>query len=182
MKSITQWGALLLFIITLWVSTPLQALSSMSSSALSISTSSVVISNGLIGIGTPTPQYTIDVYGDFRASGNTAANRGTVYSAIVTVNGTVDWSAGPFQRVVIGKGGSSVTFIDPLGPCRLLLIIQRTGAGVASFSDVIWPYAVVPSMATSETAGGTIANPVYDILGLYYDGTNYYGEVSLNFR
>jgi hypothetical protein len=173
---------LILSVVMLFGATSINALSSMSASALSISTSSVVISNGLIGVGTPTPQYTLDVYGDFRVSSNITAGRGNIYSSIVTVNGTVDWSAGPYQRVVVGSGGVSVSFLDPSGPCTLWLIIQRTGAGVASFPDVIWINAITPSLATSESAGGTISNPIYDILELYYDGTNYYGAVYLNFK
>lgn len=154
----------------------------MSNAALGVNNSSVIVTGGKIGVGTPTPQYTLDVRGNFLVTVN-ASGTGNVYSTMnYVVGSTVDWSVSPYQEVTVGNGGLSVTFVDPAGPCGLLLVIKRTGTGVAAFPSVLWQNATPLSMSHSETAGGTIAAPVYDLLGLYYDGNKYYGEVNLEFK
>lgn len=188
MKNKILWIFLANLIFFTALNVPANALTTMGSAGLSVATSTVVVQGKKIGVGTPTPQYTVEIRGDFQTSANVIVPRGGIYSRIVTVNGTVNWSESPYQRVVIGNGGLSVKFSAPPGPCGLLLIIQRTGSGVIAFPDVIWSNpgfqtAPVPSsLNISASAGGTFAAPVYDILGVYYDGVNYYGQINVGFR
>ena len=164
------------------IAPPVMGVTTMGKASLGVNNSSVVVTGGKIGVGTPTPQYTLDVRGDFRVGGN-GVDRGNVYSTMnYVVGSTVDWSVAPYQQVTCGNGGLSATFGNPAGPCGLLLVIKRTGNGVASFPSVFWQGGITPSFVHSETAGGSTTTPIYDILGFYFDGVNYYGEVNLDFK
>ena len=154
----------------------------MSNAALGVNNSSVIVTGGKIGVGTPTPQDTLDVRGNFLVTVNDSGF-GNVYSTMnYVVGSTVDWSVAPYQQVTCGNGGLSATFGNPAGPCGLLLVIKRTGNGVASFPSVFWQGGITPTFVHSETAGGSTTTPIYDILGFYFDGVNYYGEVNLDFK
>jgi len=175
MNKISRYFWIFVVIGCFGVAPPVMGLTTMGNASLKI-TDLIVIKDGKIGVGTPTPQYTLDVRGDFYVSGN-------MYSTMnYVVGSTVDWSVAPYQQVTCGNGGLSATFVNPAGPCGLLLVIKRTGNGVASFPSVFWQGGNAPSFVHSETAEGTTTNPIYDILGLYFDGVNYYGEVNLDFK
>ena len=55
-----------------------------------------------------------------------------------------------------------------------MVIITHSGSGTLTFSGVKWPGGVAP---TFNTASGKI-----DIVSFYWDGTNYYGMGSVDFR
>jgi hypothetical protein len=184
MKQLKRYLGLLIlgFVVSVGLAHSVLGVTTMSKTALGVNNSSVLVTNGKIGVGTPTPTYTLDVRGNFLVTVN-AAGAGNIYSTMnYVVGGTVDWSVAPYQEVSVGNGGLSVSFVNPSGPCGLLLVIKRTGTGVVTFPSVLWQGAVAPSMAHSEQAAGSSGLPVYDILGLYYDGVNYYGEVNLDFK
>jgi hypothetical protein len=88
---------------------------------------------------------------------------------------SVDWTKKNKQSITLSATGT-VTFTDPAGPTSLLLKVVQdaTGNRVITWpSSVKWVQGVVPSLST----GG---NSV-DIVGIYFDGTNYYGNISHNF-
>jgi len=71
----------------------------------------------------------------------------------------------------------TVTFSDdPLGPTSLLLRILHAGAGPFTITwptNMKWPNGTAPTLSAGD---GKI-----DIIAMYFDGTDYYGNVSLNF-
>jgi hypothetical protein len=86
-----------------------------------------------------------------------------------------------FQRVTVGNTNLTISFKPPKGPTGLLLIIKRTGVGVATISGALWPGGIAPSFNASEVAAGTRA-PVIDMVGFTFDGANYYGNANMDFR
>jgi len=88
---------------------------------------------------------------------------------------SVDWTKKNKQSITLSSSGT-VVFIDPQGPTSLLLKVVQDGTGnrvITWPSSVKWVQGVVPSLST----GG---NSV-DIVGVYFDGTYYYGNISHNF-
>jgi hypothetical protein len=84
---------------------------------------------------------------------------------------TVNWNNGNKQNLTL-TDNCTITFTAPPGPCNLLLKAVNFGAFTPTFSPVPkWPGGTPPTW----TASGT------DILALYYDGTNYYGQASIAF-
>jgi len=84
---------------------------------------------------------------------------------------TIDWSAGHRHKSTL-TGNCTYTFIAPSGVCSLVLKVVQDGTGSRTVSwpaSVKWGSGTPPTLTT--TAGAT------DIVGLYYDGTNYYGAV-----
>jgi hypothetical protein len=87
----------------------------------------------------------------------------------------IDWTKKNKQSITLSSTGT-VTFTDPSGPTSLLLkVIQdSTGSRVITWpSSVKWVQGVVPTLSTG---GNSI-----DIVGLYFDGTDYYSNISHNF-
>ena len=74
-------------------------------------------------------------------------------------------------------GSPTVTFSDnPGGPTGLLIRITHSGADAHVITwpvNVKWPAGAIPLLSTGD---GKI-----DIITFYFDGTDYYGNVSLNF-
>lgn len=71
----------------------------------------------------------------------------------------------------------TVTFSDdPLGPTSLLIRIIHSGEDQHTITwpaNMKWPSGISPTLSQGD---GKI-----DIIALYFDGTNYYGNYSLNF-
>jgi len=93
-------------------------------------------------------------------------------------NYTLDWNNGNKQKITL-TGSFTLTFTDPAGPCNLILkVIQdATGSRIITWdagNNNKWAGGVAPVIST----GG---NDV-DIIAFYFDGTNYYGLASLDFR
>jgi hypothetical protein len=87
----------------------------------------------------------------------------------------IDWTKKNKQSITLSSTGTA-TFKDPAGATSLLLrVIQdATGNRVITWpSSVKWVQGVIPSLSTG---GNSI-----DIVAFYYDGTNYYGNISHNF-
>lgn len=87
----------------------------------------------------------------------------------------VDLTTGNKRKITL-TGSPTLTFTDPVGPTNLIF---RLVHGDAAVHTITWPATVKwPGGNTPTLSTGT--NKV-DIVALYFDGTNYYGNVSLNF-
>lgn len=84
---------------------------------------------------------------------------------------TIDWTAGNKQKSTV-TGDVTYTFTAPSGPANLVLKLVNGGS-----QTPVWPDSVkwVGGTEPSWTASGT------DIVAFYYDGTNYFGQASLDF-
>lgn len=91
------------------------------------------------------------------------------------VAATITWTNGQKQRLTL-TGNATLTFVNPPGPCNLMLKLIQDGTGNRNVSwpaSVRWRNGNPPNLTTP---GGSI-----DLIALYFDGTNYYGVSSLNF-
>jgi len=87
-----------------------------------------------------------------------------------------DMTKGNKMKVTLDDS-PTITFLDdPDGPSSLLVKVTHSGgaAHVVSWpATVKWPGGNAPTLSAGD---GKI-----DLIGFYFDGTNYYGNVSLNF-
>jgi hypothetical protein len=82
---------------------------------------------------------------------------------------TIDWTLGNKQKLT-NDADATVTFTPPSGPCNLILKIVH--AANATTYTPTWPN-------TCKTPGGTAptltqTSGAIDIIGIYYDGANYF--------
>ena len=88
---------------------------------------------------------------------------------------TIDWTLGN-KQVITMTDNCVLTFTNPSGPCNLLLRVVVGGSGSYSLThpgNVQWPGGLLPSISSSIGAK--------DLIGYYFDGTNYYATLSPNF-
>lgn len=87
---------------------------------------------------------------------------------------TIDWKKGNHQKVTM-TGNCTFTFTAPTKPCMLSLrfINDGTAGRTITLPAIKWPGGTAPTWTK-------LANAV-DILSLFYDGTNYYGQAGLAF-
>jgi len=84
---------------------------------------------------------------------------------------TIDWTAGNKHKSSLSEN-CTYTFTSPSGPANLILKLVNGGAFTPTWpATVLWVGGAEPSW----TASGT------DITAFYWDGTNYYGQASLDF-
>lgn len=98
---------------------------------------------------------------------NDAGNSGTSI--------TINWLNSNKQKVTL-TGNCTFTFTAPNGPCNLILQVRQDGTGSRTATwpaTVKWPSGSAPTLTTTASR--------MDLIGFYYDGTNYYGGSSLNF-
>jgi hypothetical protein len=89
---------------------------------------------------------------------------------------TINWKLGNRQRITLTGAPCVFTFTNPLSPAVLTLkLIQGSGGS----KTVTWPSSVKWVGRTAPTLTTTAA--YIDIVGMYFDGTNYYATASLNF-
>lgn len=119
--------------------------------------------------------------GDLNANSQDVDNAKTVTFIPEYDNGnsgtakTVDWNNAQKQKVTL-TGDCTFTFTAPLGPCNLVLklIQDATGSRAPTWpATVKWPVGGEPPWST--TAGKI------DILALYFDGTDYYGQAAVGY-
>lgn len=148
---------------------PLAAQSRLNINSLIVSKNALVVSNTRVGVSTENPLVKFDV----------AAN--TLYDKLVyfkptkissgSTSQTINWPSS--NHCILTKPGDvtvNLSFTAPAGPTRLTLLILHQGTGKIVFPATIkWPYGKVPT--TSVTNGKA------DLIGLYYDGTKYYGVI-----
>jgi len=88
---------------------------------------------------------------------------------------TIDWTYGNRQKVTL-TNNCTLTFTEPQAISGLLLKVVQDATGSRTItlpSEVKWPSGTVPTLTT--TAGHI------DLISLYYDGTNYFGQSSLDY-
>lgn len=88
---------------------------------------------------------------------------------------TIDWTKGNKQKSTL-TNNCTFTFVAPAGPCNLILKLVQDATGnrtVTWPASVIWPAKTAPTLSTGANA--------IDVIGIYYDGTNYFGIASLDF-
>lgn len=92
-------------------------------------------------------------------------------------NFTINLNNGQKQKVVLNNTGMVITLTAPPGPGHFQLrLIQDGSVGSRTVTwpgTVKWTNQTVPTLATAVDA--------YDIISLFYDGTNYSGVMSPNF-
>ncbi len=89
---------------------------------------------------------------------------------------TINWRVANKQKSTL-TGNVTFTFTAPYGPCNLVLKLVQDGTGsrkVTWPATVKWAIGTKPSLTTTPNA--------IDIVSFYYDGTNYYGLASFNFK
>ena len=88
---------------------------------------------------------------------------------------TIDWTTGNKQALTL-TNDCTLSFTAPRGCCSLTLRIIQGGVGghMITWPAMYWPGGLPPTL-TSEA--GSV-----DVVNLYYDGTNYYGEVINDFQ
>ncbi len=88
----------------------------------------------------------------------------------------INWRVERNKQKITLTDNVTFTFDDPQGPTSLLLRVIQDATGSRTITwpaTVKWPGGVAPNLSSGANA--------IDIVGLYYDGANYYGNVSLNF-
>ncbi len=91
---------------------------------------------------------------------------------------TIDWTSKQNHRVTITGVNLDITFTNPSGPCRLILVvIQGDGDDTVDWTneaDLKWPGGVAPTLSVGAAD--------VDIVSFYFDGTNYYGVANYDFQ
>lgn len=109
--------------------------------------------------------------------GNTSFQQfGTTLTPVGTTQ-TITFTDGNIQKLNVGSasGDVTVTLSAPvIGSYYKIFIIQG-----ATARDVIWPAAVLWPQAQKPILS-TVSGDV-DIINLYYDGTNYFGDWNLKY-
>lgn len=90
---------------------------------------------------------------------------------------TLDWNNGQKQKVTLTASTTSLTITAPPSVGNFQLKIIQGGAGNFGITwpgTVLWPNGQAPNL--TNAAGSE------DIVSFYWDGTNYYGVASLDFK
>jgi len=94
----------------------------------------------------------------------------------LTDSGTIalDWNNSNVQSVTLG-GNRTFTFANPLTGGRYLIVLKQDGTGsrTVTWPTIKWRGGTAPTLTT--TANKT------DLITIVYDGTDYFGDSSLNF-
>ncbi|MCX5792532.1 MAG: hypothetical protein NTY45_10045 [Elusimicrobia bacterium] len=119
--------------------------------------SGLIVSNGKVGIGTASPQHTLDVSGSMYSRRYSLTDAATI---------AVDWDNGNTQSVTIGAS-RTVTFADGRDGGKYILIIKQGGTGSYTITwpaTVRWPNGLAATLTT--TVGKT------DWIGFIYNGVD----------
>jgi hypothetical protein len=119
---------------------------------------------------------------DFSMDGNDLVDAKTVTFNTEYDNGnsgtskTIDWNNGQKQKLTL-TDDVTLTFTDftsGVANCVLRLVQDATGSRTVTFPiGVLWEGGTAPTLTTDANA--------VDIVSFYFDGSNYYGAVGLDF-
>ena len=94
----------------------------------------------------------------FNAIGNSGASK------------LIDWSGSKLIQSITISEATALTFTAPSSPGTTILIMTNGGAFAITWPTILWQGGVEPSW----TVAGV------DVVTFVYDGTNYYGAVSID--
>ena len=101
------------------------------------------------------------------------SNTTITYDSEYSTTSTIDWNNGNKQSITLTTD-TTLTFTNPSGPCNLILkVIQDSTGGW----DLTFPAEVKWEGGTAPDLTGDAGN-VVRIVSLYFDGTNYYAQIS----
>lgn len=149
---------------------------------LAVETNTFVVNatSNNVGIGTTTPDAELQINGDLLLVANGQYQQSFYTDAEVDDGNsgtadTIDWRLGNQHKSTL-TGNVTYTFTAPGGPTNLILkLIQDNGSNGATFPAAVkWPGGTACTLTT--TANGV------DLVGLYYDGTNYYAQCNNNYQ
>lgn len=113
-------------------------------------------------------------------SGDVKVTQHAYFGAVQTATGdgttTIDWGLGNKFYFTFGAANETFTFTAPDGTCNIVLVLKQdaTGSRTATWPvSVMWPAGTAPTLSTGAAA--------VDIICFFYDGTNYFGNTSLDF-
>lgn len=86
----------------------------------------------------------------------------------------LDWNNGNVQSVTLA-GNRTFTFANPITGGRYLIVLKQdaTGSRTITWPTIKWRGGTAPTLTT--TANKT------DLITIVWDGTDYFGDVSLNY-
>ncbi len=120
---------------------------------------------------TTTPTEKVNITGNLLVAGQYVSTK-----FALTDGGTIalDWNNGNVQSVTLG-GNRTFTFANPKTGGRYLLVIKQDGTGTRTLTwpTIKWRGGTAPTLTT--TASKT------DLITIVYDGTDYFGDSSLNY-
>ena len=105
--------------------------------------------------------------------GSLKSNKGIYYDEEVTATSSINWQNGNKQSLTL-TADTTLTFTDPAGPCNLVLKIVQDSTGgwnVTFPSNVKFENGVTVDL--SSDPGNSVR-----IVSLYFDGTDYYAQIS----
>jgi len=101
------------------------------------------------------------------------SNTTITFDTEVSATASIDWSQGNKQSITLTED-VTLTFTDPDGPCNLILKIVQDSVGGHNItwpSNVKWEGGNTPDLSSDEGNSVRIAS-------FYFDGTNYYGQIT----
>ncbi len=128
--------------------------------------SQAYINSGNVGIGTTSPSAKLHING--------AAAFVKVTHDAPGATETIDWTTSNKQEITLDTAATTITFTAPGAPCNVILMIKNT-----SSRTITWPATVKWAGGTAPTLSSGATD--IDIIGLYFDGTNYYAVASQDF-
>jgi hypothetical protein len=110
------------------------------------------------------------------AGANTVSFAGEIANTPAAGAVTVDWTAGQYQNITGNAATVTMTFVNPLGPCKVTLKLIQDASGSRAWAfpaGMKWSSATVPTWST-------VANRVDFAVG-YFDGTTWWWTGGTNF-
>ena len=109
---------------------------------------------------------------------------GTVYYDVneLTGDGTteIDFNVSNKIHLQLGAQDEVLTFVDPRGPSNFLIRITQDSVGDRDVDwpdNIYWLNGVVTAHGNSPRL--SFAGDSIDFVGIYFDGTNYFGTLSI---
>jgi hypothetical protein len=148
---------------------------------LSQSTTALMATNIGVGTGNTVQHSSLGLGTTAPAAGNlsvskTASFVSEINNGTVSSNFNIDFTQGQKQVVTLAAFSLTMTFTPPAGPCHVQLRIVQDGNG--SRTITAWPTIKTPGGGSSTWALSITPNAT-DILNLYWNGSAWFGQLSL---